>query len=42
MKFWIVFLLTVVLTGEAAQGQTQPLQKIAINYPTRTGQIWPL
>lgn len=30
--------LAAILLAHAAQ----PLQKITINYPTRTGQVWPL
>ena len=33
--------LWIVLLGAAAL-PAQPLQKIKINYPTRTGQVWPL
>jgi ABC-type nitrate/sulfonate/bicarbonate transport system substrate-binding protein len=42
VRFRIVLLLAALLAGNAAWGQSQPLQKIVINYPTRTGQIWPL
>jgi ABC-type nitrate/sulfonate/bicarbonate transport system substrate-binding protein len=42
LRFRIVLLLAALLAGNAAWGQSQPLQKIVINYPTRTGQIWPL
>src|SRR5580693_8966005 len=34
--------LTLTLAATVALGQTPPLQKIVINYPTRTGQAWPL
>ena len=35
--------LAAILIGHVAPAQTaQPLQKITINYPTRTGQVWPL
>jgi ABC-type nitrate/sulfonate/bicarbonate transport system substrate-binding protein len=37
-----LLLVTCLLACNTARGQTQPLQKIVINYPTRTGQIWPL
>jgi len=37
----VVSLMVLAVTGIDAQTQ-QPLQKIVINYPTRTGQIWPL
>src|SRR5437762_7924918 len=35
-----LFLATIWISS--AWGQTTALQKIAINYPARTGQIWPL
>jgi ABC-type nitrate/sulfonate/bicarbonate transport system substrate-binding protein len=35
------FLATLLLT-QTLWAQTAPLQKIVINYPTRTGQVWPL
>src|SRR5271166_534107 len=35
--------LAAILTGHASMAQAPPpLQKITINYPTRTGQVWPL
>jgi ABC-type nitrate/sulfonate/bicarbonate transport system substrate-binding protein len=40
IKLRIALVLALAVTGIHAQ--TQPLQKIVINYPTRTGQIWPL
>ncbi len=39
LKFRIALLLVL---ATSALAQTPPLQKIAINYPTRTGQVWPL
>ncbi len=35
-------ILSFVLMAHAALAQSPPLQKITINYPTRTGQVWPL
>src|SRR3984885_15786437 len=35
-------ILSFVVMAHAALAQSPPLQKIVINYPTRTGQIWPL
>jgi hypothetical protein len=37
MSFRIALLLALMVAGDAALAQTPPLQKIAINYPTRTG-----
>ncbi len=34
--------LTFALLSHAVLAQSPPLQKITINYPTRTGQVWPL
>ena len=42
LKFRLALLLAALLTVGAARGRAQPPQKIVINYPTRTGQIWPL
>jgi ABC-type nitrate/sulfonate/bicarbonate transport system substrate-binding protein len=36
------FLSSALLTGVSAWAQSQPLQKITINYATRTGTTWPL
>jgi ABC-type nitrate/sulfonate/bicarbonate transport system substrate-binding protein len=36
LRLAALFALTVAVFGQT------PLQKIAINYPTRTGQVWPL
>ncbi|MBZ5578857.1 MAG: ABC transporter substrate-binding protein [Acidobacteriia bacterium] len=38
----IGFLMTMMLAVPGAWAQQAPLQKITINYPTRTGQVWPL
>jgi len=35
-------LLAAAMLPAAAFSQTAPLQKVTINYPTRTGQVWPL
>src|ERR1700733_13091291 len=35
-------ILSFVVMAHAALAQSPPLQKITINYPTRTGQVWPL
>lgn len=37
IEFWLAVALGI--TSAQAQG---PLQKLIINYPTRTGQVWPL
>lgn len=42
VKFRIALLATAILAVNASWGQTKPLQKIVINYPTRTAQIWPM
>jgi ABC-type nitrate/sulfonate/bicarbonate transport system substrate-binding protein len=44
MKIRIALLLALatILLTPGTPAQTPPLQKITINYPTRTGQIWPL
>jgi ABC-type nitrate/sulfonate/bicarbonate transport system substrate-binding protein len=42
LRFRAALILAIILAGDAARGQTAPLQKIVINYPTRTGQVWPL
>ncbi len=42
LKFRIALFLLAGLVAGAGRGETKPLQKIAINYPTRTGQVWPL
>src|SRR3974390_3727271 len=34
--------LFVLLIAQNVMAQSAPLQKITINYPTRTGQVWPL
>ena len=34
--------IALLLIAGIAWAQTPPLQKITINYPTRTGQVWPL
>src|SRR6202140_4140853 len=36
------WLLTVLLMAQGAWGQPAPLEKITINYATRTGTTWPL
>ena len=38
----LILFLGVLLAAHAAWAQSTPLQKININYPTRTGQVWPL
>jgi ABC-type nitrate/sulfonate/bicarbonate transport system substrate-binding protein len=38
----ILTLTALALFGQNARPQSPPLQKITINYPTRTGQVWPL
>jgi ABC-type nitrate/sulfonate/bicarbonate transport system substrate-binding protein len=38
---WLA-LATLILLAPNAWPQSLPLQKITINYPTRTGQVWPL
>jgi ABC-type nitrate/sulfonate/bicarbonate transport system substrate-binding protein len=35
-------LLAAILAAHAAWAQPAQLQKVNINYPTRTGQVWPL
>ncbi len=43
LRLRIALLLVLALGGTGVHAQSQqPLQKIVINYPTRTGQIWPL
>lgn len=42
LKLRIALLLALALAGSGIHAQAPPLQKIVINYPTRTGQIWPL
>src|SRR6266513_2111225 len=34
--------VAAVMLAASAFSQTAPLQKVTINYPTRTGQVWPL
>src|SRR5579871_7009915 len=34
--------VAAVATAPLARSQSGSLQKITINYPTRTGQVWPL
>src|SRR5712692_8453104 len=36
------FLVLLAASCAASCMNAQPLQKITINYPTRTGQVWPL
>jgi ABC-type nitrate/sulfonate/bicarbonate transport system substrate-binding protein len=38
----IAAILLAAVAVVSAPSQTPPLQKIVINYPTRTGQVWPL
>src|SRR5580658_9549839 len=38
----VVTFLATLLLSQGLWAQTAPLQKIVINYPTRTGQVWPL
>jgi ABC-type nitrate/sulfonate/bicarbonate transport system substrate-binding protein len=42
LKPRLALISAVILAAGRVPAQTPPLQKIAINYPTRTGQIWPL
>ena len=35
-------LFSLLLAATILSAQTPPLRKIVINYPTRTGQVWPL
>src|ERR1700727_372452 len=37
-----MYRIALLLLAQTLWAQTAPLQKIVINYPTRTGQVWPL
>ena len=42
LKIRVALLALTAVAAYQTPAQTPPLQKIVINYPTRTGQIWPL
>lgn len=42
MRIRIALLVAAAVACGGIHAQAPPLQKIVINYPTRTGQIWPL
>jgi ABC-type nitrate/sulfonate/bicarbonate transport system substrate-binding protein len=42
LKTRIALMVIAAVVACQTPAQTPPLQKIVINYPTRTGQVWPL
>jgi ABC-type nitrate/sulfonate/bicarbonate transport system substrate-binding protein len=42
MKYGVAALLTAVLVMGTSQTRNQQLQKVTLNYPTRSGASWPL